>query len=171
MFKRQPTDTQFLFITALLVLLLAFPTFHTLTKNEVEEVTAEQITRVDGVAEGSRAPASVPGKVPTVKLKPVLSQFTQYDLSCAKKGLSELKVSGSYVQFQGKNCLKNFKVSDIEIINKSNGYTASIFGSGTDKYQTDLIQLQKGDNEITIRYRERSGKAVEEVVRILSSQI
>lgn len=168
MLKRQPSDTQFLFITLILVLLMGIPTFHTLTAKE--EISEEQLVGVVTPVNQQRSPSSIPA-VSTVPVARAISQFTHYDVSCAKKALSKLDVTGSYVQFQGKNCLKNFKTGDIEIVNKSNGYTASIFNSGSDKYQTDLIQLQKGDNEIAIRYRERSGKTVEEVVRIRSSQI
>lgn len=167
MFKRQPTDTQFLFITLILVLLLGIPTFHTLTANE--ELSEEQVVGTSAPT-GQRSPASV-STASALRVASAISHFTQYDVSCAKKVLPKLDVTGSYVQFQGKNCLKNFKDGDIEIVNRSNGYTASVFISGSDKYQTDLIQLQKGDNEIAIRYRERSGKAVEEVVRVRSSQI
>ncbi|WP_413613010.1 hypothetical protein [Bdellovibrio sp. HCB-110] len=167
MFKRQPTDTQFLFITLVLVLLMGIPTFHTLTANE--ELSEEQVVSATTPV-GQRKPASVVA-ASALPIAPAISHFTQYDVSCAKKVLPKLDVAGSYVQFQGKNCLKNFKEGDIEIVNRSNGYTASVFISGSDKYQTDLIQLQKGDNEIAIRYRERSGKAVEEVVRVRSSQI
>ena len=93
------------------------------------------------------------------------------DLNCSKKGAFKVSVRGNFVQFQGKSCVKGFNEGQVEIVNKSNGYTASIFPRGTDKYQTDLIQLQNGDNEIAIRYRERSGKSVEEVVHVTSINI
>ncbi len=167
---KRPSDTHFLFITLILVLLMGVPTFHTLMANDEIAELQMPVEATQGAVGSSRQPASVPAKTSSLPTS-ALSYFTQYDLSCAKKSLSKLKVSGSYVQFQGKNCLKNFKNGDVEIVNKSNGFTASVFSSGSDKYQTDLIQLQNGDNEIGIRYRERSGKAVEEVVRISASQI
>ncbi|WII70634.1 hypothetical protein QJS83_09205 [Bdellovibrio sp. 22V] len=166
MFKRQPTDTQLIFVTLILVLLMGIPTFQTLANND-DEVPSSEVAAQPSPA---RVPASIAQQQPHT-VPSALSSFTQYDLSCAKKGQASLKITGSYVQFQGKNCLKNYKTGDIEIINKSNGYTASVFSRGSDKYQTDLIQLQNGENEIAIRYRERSGKAVEEVVRVRSSQI
>ncbi|MNL75426.1 hypothetical protein D3C87_2012290 [compost metagenome] len=67
--------------------------------------------------------------------------------------------------------MKNFNSENVEIINRSNGYTASIFDSGKNKYQTDLIQLVQGENEITVRYQDASGKTQEEVLKVLSSQI
>ncbi|KYG69337.1 hypothetical protein AZI87_09100 [Bdellovibrio bacteriovorus] len=169
MFKSQPTDTHLLIITSCLVALLGIPTFFTLTSNDPVEVVNAEV-QVSPTLSQHRQPASVPQGA-SVSAQAALSHFTHYDLNCEKKGAGKVTVTGGYVQFQGKNCLKNLKNGEIEIINKSNGYTASIFNSGADKYQTDLIQLQNGDNEIAIRYRERSGKAVEEVVRIHSSKI
>lgn len=163
MFKHHPSDTHFLMITLVLVLLLGIPTFHTLT--ESEELSVEQLS--GRPLESSRRPASVPDRVESrVQTHSSLSTIADFDLSCAKKKLSLYKVSGSLIQLQGKNCLK--KPSDIEIMNRSNGYTASVFQKGSEKYQTDLIQLQKGDNEIVIRY-EASGKSMEEVVHIHAS--
>lgn len=151
----------------MLVLFMGIPTFQTLTQKE--EVSGELVAMETSAVAAKRSPSSLPSSV--VEVKPALASFTAYDLSCTKKSVSELTVSGPYVQFQGRNCLKNFKSGDVEIVNKSNGYTASIFASGSDKYQTDLIQLQQGENEIAIRYRESSGKPVEVVVRVRSSKI
>lgn len=169
MFKRQPTDTQFIIITLILVLLLGVPTFQTLID---AGKGAEESGGAELASSGPRKPASVPGKETLrVPLSSGALSYANYDLSCTKKALQGVAVRGGYVQFQGKNCLKNFKASDVEIVNKSNGYTASVFDDGSDKYQTDLIQLQNGDNEIAIRYREASGEAVEEIIHIQASKI
>ncbi|UOE99976.1 hypothetical protein [Bdellovibrio reynosensis] len=167
MFKRPPTDTHFILLTLALVLVMAVPTFNTLVSNE--EISEEDVLMVSTTL-ASRTPASVPAVAP-MKVESALSNLTAFDLSCPKPGLEAISVTGSFVQFQGKNCLKNYKDGDVEIVNKSNGYTASVFSRGINKYQTDLIQLQKGENEIAIRYREGSGKAVEQIIRVRSSQI
>lgn len=165
MFKFQLTENKMIAITAVLVVLMAFPTYQTLAQND--EVKAEEAAVV--IADSERKPASI--SAPSLKdLKP-RAHFQTVDLKCAKKMFSPLNIEGGYVQFQGKNCLNNFKEGDVQIINKSNGFTASIFLRGSDKYQTDLIQLQQGDNEIAIRYRESSGKSVEEIIRIHASSI
>lgn len=131
----------------------------------VVDADSVEMSQGPSLASG-RSPASIPQSNFAM-----VTRLTKFDVSCAKKALAPLAVDGGYVQFEGKNCLRGLKVGDLEIINKSNGYTASIFLRGTDKYQTDLIQLKKGDNEITIRYRERSGRAVEEVLLVHSNQI
>lgn len=137
---------------------------------EEEELVPNSIAAgMTSAASNSRSPASVPKA--KIQISSAISQVSQFDVRCAKKVASALNVDGGYVQLQGKNCLRGFKEGDLEIMNKSNGYTASVFLRGTDKYQTDLIQLNKGANEITIRYREDSGKTVEEVILVHSSQI
>ncbi len=165
MFKRQPSDTQFLIVTFVLVLFLGVPTFMNLTEEDVGLPELAAAGRGPSLT-GGRTPASVPALAN--KVSSAISHLAQIDLRCAKKAQSPLRVEGSYVQFEGKNCLRD---RTLEIVNKSNGYTASVFLKGTDKYQTDLIQLQKGDNEITIRYHDGPGKAVEEVVLVHSNQI
>ncbi|MEN0057901.1 MAG: hypothetical protein AAGB31_03630 [Bdellovibrio sp.] len=160
MFTRQPSETHFIIVTFILVILLGVPTVRTLTEMDIKAETME----------GTRAPASVPESVAAVAPSS-LTEKTDFDLSCLKKNATAFTVRGDFVQLHGKSCLKDFKNTDVEIINKSNGYTASIFIRGSDKYQTDLIQLNKGENEIAVRYRVRSGKTVEEVIRIRSSQI
>lgn len=162
MFKRSPTDTHFIVITLVLVALLAGRTFFSLVDDDKGE--EGEIAMTSG-ASGDRSPASVPAATPA------LAQLTQWDLSCKKKDKPHMVVKGSFVQFQGKNCLKNFKADRLEIVNKSNGYTASVFTSGTEEYKTDLIQLNQGENSITIRYIESSGKRYEENVKIQASQI
>ncbi|UXR64964.1 hypothetical protein EZJ49_01705 [Bdellovibrio bacteriovorus] len=136
-------------------------------------LTEDDAVVPDAIAAGqgpALAAGRTPASVPAVgsRISSAISHLAQLDLRCAKKAQSPLRVEGSYVQFEGKNCLRD---KTLEIVNKSNGYTASVFLKGTDKYQTDLIQLQKGDNEITIRYHDGPGKAVEEVVQVHSNQI
>lgn len=169
MFKRQASDIQFIAVTLVLVLLLGARTFLSLTEEEMLPAESAVASASTLASSSSRVPASVP--VTTHKVGSALEQFTQVDLNCSKKAAQTVSIRGAFVQFQGKNCVKGLQEGDVEIINKSNGYTASIFSRGADKYQTDLIQLQSGENEIAIRYRERSGKSVEEIVRVHSTKI
>ena len=165
MLKRY-SEFRFIAVTLVVVVLMGARTFASLTEDEVLPETHEISSTKTTVS--SRSPASVPKKM-TSQSESALRQFTQYDLRCAKKGTQKVSVNSPFLQLQGKHCLKSVNDGEVEIFNKSNGYTASIFQRGSDNYQTDLIQLQKGENEITIRYREPSGKSVEEVVHVHSS--
>ncbi|MNS85126.1 hypothetical protein D3C72_1189820 [compost metagenome] len=167
MLKTSRADTYFLVITFLVVALLGIPTYSSLVE---EDGVQTQAASVKPKSADQRVPASIPTKIEA----PAASAFhmkTEMDLSCGKKLASLLKVSGGFMQLHGKSCVKNFNSENVEIINRSNGYTASIFDSGKNKYQTDLIQLVQGENEITVRYQDASGKTQEEVLKVLSSQI
>ncbi|QDK36549.1 hypothetical protein [Bdellovibrio sp. NC01] len=170
MFKRQASDIHFIAVTFVLVALLGARTFFNLT--EEEALSVEPVVASQNSMASSRQPASVPAAaMATQKPESALQQFTQFDLNCSKKAEVKVSVNSGFVQLQGKSCGKGIHEGDVEIVNKSNGYTASIFARGTDRYQTDLIQLNKGENEIAIRYRERSGKSVEEVIHVHSTKI
>lgn len=166
MYKFQLTENKLIAFTAFLVAVMAFPTYQTLARPDAED---SEVTVGTEKSAAVREPASISPQV--LKEKKPRAPFQTVDLKCTNKVLSPLTVLGGHIQFQGKHCLINLKDGDVEIINKSNGFTASIFLHGSDKYQTDLIQLQPGDNEIAIRYREGSGKSVEEVIHVLASSI
>lgn len=168
MFQKISSDTKFLAITSFIVLALGARTFFSLV--EPEEIQATALASNGSPVIGTRAPSSVGPQA--LDVKPKWERFAQHDLNCSKKGPGGiLSVHGSMVQIQGRNCIKGFKTSDLEIVNQNNGFTAAVFESGKNEYQTDLIQLEQGDNEITIRYRERSGTVVEEVVRVRATRI
>ncbi len=161
----QPKQNHFIFVTLVLVLMMGAPTFFSLTD---DSDFAEATEPTSMTVQAARSPASLPPISPVSKERN-LGRFFNYDLSCAKKmGGAPLEIHGNFVQLQGKSCLSKGQRQQVEIINKTNGYTASIFESGTDKYQTDLIQLADGENEISVRYREASGKTVESVILIRS---
>ncbi len=167
MFKKQFTDVQFLVVTMLVVLALGAKTFASLT--EPDELQLPSVATNDAGLGVSRTPSSVG---PAKEAKPRWDRFAHHDLNCHKKiEKPVVAINGNFVQLQGKHCLKGFKFSELDIVNRQNGFAASIFESGSDQYQTDLIQLEQGDNEIVIRYRENSGALVEEVVKVRSNRI
>lgn len=172
MFKRSASDVQFIAVTFVLVALLGVRTFASLV--ESDEVPASAVASATGLAQnavGARAPASVAAvTVVPQKVTSTLHQSADFDLNCTKKSADKIAVKGSYLQLRGKSCVRGYAIGQIEIVNKSNGYTASVFDRGSDKYQTDLIQLNKGENEIAIRYKAAGGKSVEEVLRISAPQ-
>ncbi len=126
----------------------------------------EHITRGSTLAQ--RTPASLPPSAVTAPAR--VSPLAQLDVSCLTAKFKPLAVHDTFVRFEGKSCVKGLDREKIEIINRSNGYTASIFFSGADHYQTDLIQLKAGENEIQIRYPSAQGFK-EEILRVTSSSI
>lgn len=171
MFKRAASEIQFIAITFILVVLLGARTFASLTEDGDIESAQESKVAVVGKEPNTRTPASLPPTtVAPQKVDSSLHQSADIDLNCTKKKGSALEVHAGYVQFKGKSCSRGVRMGEIQIVNKSNGYTASVFDRGADKYQTDLIQLQPGENEISIRY-ENAGQQVEEIIRVSSTKI
>ncbi|UYL10155.1 hypothetical protein B9G69_006125 [Bdellovibrio sp. SKB1291214] len=170
MFKRAASEIQFIAITFILVVLLGARTFASLTEEGEAEISQE--TKSAMIKEpNTRAPASLPPTtVAPQRVDSSLHQSADIDLNCSKKKSSALEIHAGYVQLKGKSCARGVRMGEIQIVNKSNGYTASVFDRGSDKYQTDLIQLQPGENEISIRY-ENAGQKVEEIIRVSSTKI
>jgi hypothetical protein len=171
MMKHASTERKFIAITLLLVVLLGVRTAESLMEEDAQQNSVYAVENGADAEDAAvaRAPASIPQNA--VAVKPSSMALVDLDLSCAKKPEAVFKISGNFVQLKGKNCLKNFKEDKIEIINKSNGYTASIFPFGRNQYQTDMIQLVNGDNEITIRYGSAEGPRYEQTIKVSSSSI
>lgn len=163
MFKRQPTETQLIFFTLVLVLLMGVPTFDALMGADDE---GTEISLTVASKDNLREPASIASGV--VQTSKVLS-VAKHDLDCKKKSPPEVVVDGEFLQIQGQICSGDLGKKKIEIVNESNGYTAEVFESGLAKYQTDLIQLQQGSNKILIRYTNSTGKSVEDVLEVKTS--
>lgn len=163
MFKRQLNETHLIFLTFVLVLLMGIPTFNTLMGSDLE---APDVPLVLASKDSFREPASiVSGAIQTSKVLSV----AMHDLDCNKKLPQQILVNGDFLQIQGRICRGDLGKKKIEIVNESNGYTAEVFESGLAKYQTDLIQLQPGSNKILIRYTNSTGKSVEDVFEVKTS--
>lgn len=76
-------------------------------------------------------------------------------------GSVDSKSDASYVQIMGQHCanLKSFEVK-----NNTNGYTATVFENLIKGFETDLIQLNAGKNEIEVRMETQSGQIVSKFI-------
>jgi hypothetical protein len=118
----------------------------------------------------TRMPASI--QPSTAKIQaPELKTRVSFDLNCKlNKKMAGLKVRGNWTQLKGRVCGGD-KLKLIEITNLNNGFTASVFSSGSQQYQTDLIQLEQGDNKIRVRITPVKGVAEEQTVIVSSLPI
>jgi hypothetical protein len=172
MINRQISDTHFIAITLVVVALLGAQTFRDLLSEDFENSTIAELSSDSQKAlavRDSRMPANISSDMPHNTLS-TLDQAAHLDLHCSDKMKQNILVKGSLFQMQGKSCIKNFNLSELEIINTTNGYTASVFLNGIDRYQTDLIQLQEGENKITVQFRDLSGKKSQEILQVISSK-
>jgi len=93
----------------------------------------------------------------------------QFDVACKPdspmgggKVLNKGVLDSSFLQISGKNCLNKSPIaasSELLITNTTNGFTATVFNKSSSghEYQTDLIQLNEGENLIQISYTTEDG--------------
>jgi hypothetical protein len=147
-------ENKFLFVSFLVVALLGVKTVTSLLERPVTESRVVE-----------RQPASV------VKKEVVSQASANFDFNCQKEASKELTVKAPLLQIRGKGCITDIHIGQISIVNKSNGYTASVFNTGHEEFQTDLIQLVEGQNQILIQYQNASGKKFERRLLVKSSHI
>ena len=155
-------ETKFLVVSFVLVLLLGVKTVASLL--EEPPMGSKSLDR--------RQPASI-AKQPASLEKAItkVSSTANFVFNCQKEFQKEVTVIGRYLQIHGKRCAKSLQGDQVSIINKSNGYTAAVFPTNREEFQTDLIQLIEGQNQILIQYQNSSGKKFEQEVVVKSSHI
>lgn len=173
------TEWKFLATTAFLVAMIAVPTLASLLSPEDSDRRSMALRPNE---QKVRQPASLPmlgaPKKEVViqdakkELNNLLSNnLISYDLACSKVKSATFKVEGAYLQLKGKDCSKNNEMPQLSITNKSNGFTASVFVLNGKEYQTDLIQLKEGENQISIQYLSPSGQIEEYVLHVKADAI
>lgn len=135
------SESRFLLITVLLAFLLGLPTFYSVFEPDVSRREVKAILQMGDSDErsGARSPASVK--------KPDVATLLSKDIFC-EKVKSKFHTKNDFIQLNGRNCLKKVSQKVLNVVNKTNGYTASYFALDGEKYQTDLIRLQGGKNLI-----------------------
>lgn len=163
------TDQKFIFVTSLLVFLMGAQTLHSLATDDLSSLSSSQVQL------SSRQPASVKpvfqDSAGVDKLANQVHQELAIDFNCQKNLTKNVSVHTRLVQFRGQGCLKSFDHGRLTIINQSNGYTASIFQINGGQYETDMIQLNEGENKIMIQYLEPSGHKIEQELSVVSTHI
>lgn len=125
-------------------------------------------TYVSDKAFGDRQPASTQS---TEAASTSLKTHLAVDLNCGDRQKPELKAHGHWAQLKGRMCKPKKGTFVVEITNMSNGFTASVFDLGSQQYQTDLIQLDRGSNKIRVRIVSPVGAVEEQTLLIENSYI
>ncbi len=157
-------ETKFLIVSFIAVILLGIKTVASIVEDP----------QVDSKAFNRRQPSSVTKSEREIDLEKNLSASpvtASFHFNCLKNLQKEVTVKGSYLQIRGKDCTKAGQGDQLSIVNKSNGYTAAVFKTGRDEFQTDLIQLIDGQNQILIQFQNSSGKKFQHEVVVKSSHI
>lgn len=157
-------ETKFLIVSFIVVVLLGIKTVASLIEDP----------QFDSKSSKSRQPTSVTKIEPELegeKNLPANPVAASFNFNCLKTGQKEVSVKGTYLQIRGKDCAKAGKSDQLSIVNKSNGYTAAVFQTGREEFQTDLIQLVDGQNQILIEFQNSSGKKFQHEVVVMASHI
>lgn len=80
------------------------------------------------------------------------------DFNC-RKNTEVAETEGSHVRLRSQNCV-DANEKQITIVNKANGYTASVIITRNSQFTTDFIELSEGDNQIEIQSEEKNGEKV-----------
>jgi len=169
------SEWKFLATTAFVVATVAVPTLASLLSNDSEVRPVEMVLRPN--VQKVREPASLPSLGSPKKAIVIEdtrkelgnlmnNNLISYDLSCSKMKAADFKVVGGYLQLKGKDCSKGTGMPKLSITNKTNGFTASVFVLNGKEYQTDLIQLMEGENQISIQYKSSGGKLEEHLLNV-----
>ncbi|RYZ72108.1 MAG: hypothetical protein EOP09_03690 [Proteobacteria bacterium] len=175
----QRTEWKFLITTAFIVATIAVPTLASLLGNDGQDSAAMALRPQE---QKMREPASVPSITKPSKalvindaakeLNNLVAQNEiSFDFQCKQKKALEFKVQGSYVQLKGHDCDKKGPMPKLKVTNKTNGFTASVFVMNGKQYQTDLIQLKPGENQIHLQYEHPTGQLEEHVLNVKSGAI
>ena len=147
-----------------LIVGLCLLTGYSFIKLYTSTFVADKNLKIEGF---DRSPASIP---PTTFSAEDFKKHLLVDLNCGTSKPTGLRVKSQWAQLKGRLC-KNKKGSIVEITNLNNGFTASIFDTGLQEYQTDLIHLDKGTNRIRVRVVGPSGATEEQTLEIESGLI
>lgn len=163
---RLSSDVKFILVSVILTAIMGAKTISSIVKEDEGLVQESSFSRkVASLSEDVVKPMK------TKEATRLRSYLLSLNLDCSKSESAAVNVSSPYVQLTGKKCGVEAKAKKISIINKSNGFTASIFFPKSGEYQTDLIQLQNGPNKILIEYVNSSGQSFRQELNVLSNSI
>lgn len=83
------------------------------------------------------------------------TKFETLDWDCVT--LSKTKFSATHLRIKGKKQCKDGAIKQIQILNQTNGFTASVFESDK-SFVTDFISLSHGENTLTVKWTDRRGE-------------
>lgn len=146
---KKTVENSMLVVTALFVVALAFPTYQSLVsapKSNDKKVSVVEDTVVD------RSPASVNSSAQNLVALQESAGPVLVDWSCGKP-VHDKTTNASQLRLAGDKCAK-----ETSIVNKTNGFTASVLPLDEKRMTTDFIDLKIGENVIEISDTDAKGK-------------
>ncbi len=141
---------KFILMNFVFVVVFGLKTFDSLFVEKSQDPESKEI-----VGEGFRNPASIPAKQLDPKgnrpLKNVQFQQEAITISINCKKNKKIMTQSAMIMLRGQYCFKDFNGNDVKLTNLKNGFEASFFAIEKDLFNTDLIQLSSGLNEIEVQ--------------------
>jgi hypothetical protein len=142
------------FVTVALVLFLGVFIYGSVMSSNPYAIVREP-------ANGNRAPASVINLAPAVES--AVKAATQKEaevisLDCFNGSTPvALASKAKQIRLRGPVC-GNRELTNVEVINRTNGYVGTIFRTEKLKYSSDYIHLAAGANQILLSFTDSSGE-------------
>lgn len=140
------------------------------TAQEIQLSPSEQLHSGSEVtaslsASHQRQPASLPSvaTLQTSQLFDISSYCLQDQILNSEKSQN---INREFVQLQGLRSCQSQEVT--EIVNETNGYSASLLNLNEKMFKTDLLRLQKGENKITIRFKDKKLNSKVSIIKVLA---
>jgi hypothetical protein len=168
--QRNKADAQFLLIAGMLVILLGVPTVYSLIK----EPTENSSVVVHSASNSGRRPASYEldmedGFNVSIKKDPNFKEDLQargpalVEFNCAKKDIQK-EVDSGHIRITGSPCKPTDKLT---VLNKSNGFSASVIFTKNQKFTTDFIDLKEGENSFEITTIAKDGSQQTRYMKVM----
>ena len=116
--------------------------------------TRPEQSQSDTLSNLVRLPASLPAHLSVERPKQEPIRMDVVNIPCWDKSEPEPHVTDArWVRLTGQVCQN---AGEVSVRNLSNGYSGTVFSSKT-SMMSDYIPLDKGDNEIMVRFQESPG--------------
>ncbi len=151
--RRLAQDSRWILLTALVTGLLGLQVTQDLLADDVGPVKAISASLVAPIK--GRSPASLSTQFHVAA--PLVGHESLVKWNCREKTFpGKLNVDGTEFRFRADGCGKDMAAESVIITNETNGFTATVFATGDRGFETDLIQLNTGENHL--RLKATSGK-------------
>lgn len=116
----------------------------------------------------ARAPASLVGMAltPEFKAQPLLERTSTLEFSCRIPASAQVTADTRQVRISGKICDLD-DVEATEVINLTNGFTATMFTPSPNQYTSDYIHLADGENHLRISMVKTNGERLTQDFAVL----
>jgi len=84
-------------------------------------------------------------------------EAVEVHLDCRPDSEIRLSKDAKQLRLNGSVCKRNTEITESEIRNESNGFSATVFKTAATSFTTDYISLQKGLNKIRILHYLKNG--------------